>query len=430
MHESIFPRPSPQGRPSAGSSSTSTRTHPAAGGGITDEPGPESDFAALFAFVADPLILVGQFGLVEDANPAAFDRLPDLAIGLPLPVEKTHRERMSRYLSLCSRTENPIPGAVFVRAGAESSCRHPCRGARIVLRAYGDEPLVLLHLTPTNLEGRLRLLTERLNDVRRVMQERKRREIEMQALLTERSRLLVHLEEDAQARQRAEAERDAVLSRLYRAGQDERRRLARDLHDHAGQQLVTLTFGLRKIASRLSCPTALHEVEQLLRHTQDIGQSLRRVTLELRPAALDEFGFVTALRSLVDEWSRVTDIVTEFQIVGEELDFPLETAITLYRLAQEALTNVAKHAGPDVSVSVVLRFSALQVTLTIDDNGSGFAADEAIATSLVSQGKLGLLGMRERMSLVDGTLNIESAPGRGTSIVARAYRSVEERGHA
>ncbi|ACB78524.1 ATP-binding region ATPase domain protein [Methylorubrum populi BJ001] len=91
---------------------------------------------------------------------------------------------------------------------------------------------------------------------------------------------------------------------------------------------------------------------------------------------------------------------------------------------------MAKHAGPDVSVSVVLRFSALQVTLTIDDNGSGFAADEAIATSLVSQGKLGLLGMRERMSLVDGTLNIESAPGRGTSIVARAYRSVEERGHA
>ncbi|WP_273499067.1 hypothetical protein [Methylorubrum populi] len=132
---------------------------------------------------------MGQFGLVEDANPAAFGRLPDLAIGLPLPVEKTHRERMSRYLSLCSRTENPIPGAVFVRAGAESSCRHPCRGARIVLHAYGDEPLVLLHLTPTNLEGRLRLLTERLNDVRRVMQERKRREIEMQALLTERSRL-------------------------------------------------------------------------------------------------------------------------------------------------------------------------------------------------------------------------------------------------
>lgn len=430
MHESISPRPSPRGRPSAELSSTSTLTHPAADGGIIGEPGPEADFAALFAFIADPLILVRRFGLVEDANAAAFDRVPDLAVGLPLPVEGTQRERMSRYLDLCSRTENPIPGALFVHAGAEGYRRHPCRGARIVLRAYGGEPLVLLHLTPTSLEGRLRLLSDRLSDARRVMQERKRREIEMQALLAERSRLLAHLEEDAQARQRAEAERDAVLSRLYRAGQDERRRLARDLHDHAGQQLVTLTFGLRKIASRLSCPTAIHEVEQLLRHTQDIGQSLRRVTLELRPAALEEFGFVTALRSLLDEWSRVTEIATEFQIVGKEADLPLETAITLYRLAQEALTNVAKHAGPGVCVSIVLRFSALQVTLTIDDNGRGFEADEALTSLLVSQGKLGLLGMRERLSLVEGTLNIEAAPGKGTSIVARIYLSAKESGHA
>nr|WP_246681725.1 sensor histidine kinase [Methylobacterium sp. L1A1] len=400
-----------------------------AGDAIIGGPEHESDFAALFAFIADPLILVGRYGLVGSANSAAFERLPDLVIGLPLPVEGTHRERMDRYLDLCSRTETPLPGVMFARAGAEGYCRHPCRGARIVLRGYGEEPLILLHLTATSLESRIRMLTDRLNGARRIMQERKKREIEMQALLAERSQLLIHLEEDAQARKRAEAERDAVLSKLYRAGQDERRRLARDLHDHAGQQLVTLTFGLRKIASRLSCPTAIDEVEQLLRHTQHIGQSLRRVALELRPAALDEFGFVAALRALVDEWSRTTEIVTEFQIVGEELDFPRETAITLYRLAQEALTNVAKHAGPDVCVSVVLRFSALQVTLTIDDNGSGFAVDEVIATSLVSQGKLGLLGMRERMSLVDGTLNIESAPGRGTSIVARAYRPAEGGGH-
>lgn len=427
MHESISPRPSPRGRPSVGSSSTSIPKHPAAGGGIIEEPGPEADFAALFAFIADPLILVGRFGLVRDANAAAFERLPDLTIGLPLPVETAHRERMRRYLDLCSRTENPIPGALFVRAAAEGDGRHPCRGARIVLRAYGEEPLVLLHFTPTGLEGRLRLLTDRLDEIRRVMQERRRREIEMQALLAERSRLLIHLEEDAQARRRAEAERDAVLSRLYRAGQDERRRLARDLHDHAGQQLVTLTFGLRRIASRLSCPTAIREVEHLLRHTRDIGQSLRRVTLELRPAALEEFGFVTALRSLVDEWSRITGIATEFQIVGEEFDLPLGTTITLYRLAQEALTNVAKHAGTGVSVSVVLRFSASQATLTIDDDGCGFDAEAAVASRLVSQGKLGLLGMRERLSLVDGTLNIESVAGQGTSIVARVYRSSEGR---
>lgn len=81
-------------------------------------------------------------------------------------------------------------------------------------------------------------------------------------------------------------------------------------------------------------------------------------------------------------------------------------------------------------VSIVLRFSALQVTLTIDDNGRGFEADEALTSLLVSQGKLGLLGMRERLSLVEGTLNIEAAPGKGTSIVARIYLSAKESGHA
>ncbi|WP_331288048.1 MULTISPECIES: sensor histidine kinase [Methylobacteriaceae] len=399
------------------------------GGAIIDGRGLNTDFDALFAFVADPLILVRPCGLVEAANPAALAKVRGLAIAAALPIEATRREQVARFLDLCFRTESPVPGALFVRCGDDDYARHPCRGARIVLEVHERQPLVLLHLIPTGLDARIRILADRLNDARRVMQERKRRGIEMQALLAERDRLLAHHEEDAQARRRAEAERDAVLSKLYRAGQDERRRLARDLHDHAGQQLVMLTFGLRRIASRLSCPVSLREVEQLLHHTQDIGQSLRRVTLELRPAALDEFGFVTALRSLVEEWSRITEMETEFQIVGEEVDLSLETAITLYRLTQEALTNVAKHAGSDVSVSVVLRYSAYQVTLTIDDDGSGFEVDQAVASALVSQDKLGLLGMRERLSLVDGTLSIESAPGHGTSIVARVYRSTEGSGH-
>lgn len=399
------------------------------GGAIIDGRGLNTDFDALFAFVADPLILVRPCGLVEAANPAALAKVRGLAIAAALPIEATRREQAARFLDLCFRTESPVPGALFVRCGDDDYARHPCRGARIVLEVHERQPLVLLHLIPTGLDARIRILADRLNDARRVMQERKRRGIEMQALLAERDRLLAHHEEDAQARRRAEAERDAVLSKLYRAGQDERRRLARDLHDHAGQQLVMLTFGLRRIASRLSCPVSLREVEQLLHHTQDIGQSLRRVTLELRPAALDEFGFVTALRSLVEEWSRITEMETEFQIVGEEVDLSLETAITLYRLTQEALTNVAKHAGSDVSVSVVLRYSAYQVTLTIDDDGSGFEVDQAVASALVSQDKLGLLGMRERLSLVDGTLSIESAPGHGTSIVARVYRSTEGSGH-
>lgn len=343
-------------------------------------------------------------------------------VGSALPVRgDSQRNDLLRYLDRCSTTTAAVPGVLYVRTGDETYDRHPCHGARVQFQEFGAAPLILLHLHTDGLDRRFKILTAKLHDARRVMQERRRRARQTQALLDERERLLVRLAEDATARRSVERERDAVLAQLYRAGQDERRRLARDLHDHAGQHLVALNFGLRRLAPYLTDSKAQNELEQLLRQAQDVGQALRRVTLELRPAALDEFGFVTALRYLVDEWRRVTEIVTEFQVVGEEVSLPTELAITLYRLTQEALTNVAKHAGRPSNVSVVLWFSQEQITLTVDDDGRGFEADEASARALVAQGKLGLIGMRERLSLVGGSLNIESSPGRGASIVARVH---------
>ncbi|MGU3359472.1 sensor histidine kinase [Methylobacterium sp. M6A4_1b] len=371
------------------------------------------------------MLIVRRGGLLQALNSAARESLPALRVG-EIPVgHGPKRDAFLRYLDCCATTGALVPGAVFLEGVDGVPERHTCLGARARLRDMGEGVSVLLHLDGAAFDRRFKVLSGKLHDARRIMQERRRRARQMQALLEERGRLLGRLEEDAAARQAAERERDTVLNRLYRAGQDERRRLARDLHDHAGQHLVALNFGLRRLTSRLADPKAKSEIDQLLRQAQDIEQALRRVTLELRPAALDEFGVVTALRHLVGEWGRTTGVATEFQLVGPEAALSTEVAITLYRLTQEALTNVAKHAGEPSGVSVVLLFGLDHLTLTVDDDGIGFEADDASSRALVAQGKLGLIGMRERMALVGGSLELESAPGRGTTVMAR-IRLVED----
>ncbi|MFC5554067.1 sensor histidine kinase [Methylobacterium iners] len=378
------------------------------------------DFNALFEFVSNPILILRFDGVVEAANRSAHETLAGVEVGSVLSVLGSgDADELLRFLRRCSTTNATVPGALHFRTGDEVYERLRCHGARVQLQGFGGGPLILLHLHSDGLDRRFKILAAKLHDARMVMQERRRRVREMQALLTERERLLARLEEDAAARRSAEHERDVVLARLYRAGQDERKRLARDLHDHAGQHLVALNFGLRRLTPHLKELQARTDLEHLLKQAQDVGEALRRVTLALRPAALDEFGFVTALRHLIGEWSRFTETTTEFGVVGEEITLSTEVAITLYRLTQEALTNAAKHAGCPSLVSIVLRYSPDQITLMIDDNGSGFEADAASGKTLVAQGKLGLIGMRERLALVGGGLDIESAPGSGTSIVAR-----------
>jgi signal transduction histidine kinase len=380
---------------------------------------PRSDFEALFEFVPAPMLIVRPSGELEGANASAREVLDGLRIGDVLPVQKAAESDLRRYLTRCASCAASLPGTLFLQDDEGNLERHACHGTRARLGGFAGRPLVILHLDGLGLGRRFGILASKLHDARRVMLERRRRAREMQTLLREREDLLVRLEADAAARLAAERERDEVLTRLYRAGQDERRRLARDLHDHAGQHLVALNFGLRRLLPHLSGEDGRAELDRLLDQAQEVGQALRRVTLELRPAALDEFGFVTALRYLVEEWSRTTSIPTEVQVSGVEFQLPAEHAITLYRITQEALTNVAKHAGLPSYVSVVLLFSPRRLTLTVDDDGVGFEADAASVNFLVSRGKLGLIGMRERMALIGGGLEIESSPGQGASVVAR-----------
>jgi signal transduction histidine kinase len=199
------------------------------------------------------------------------------------------------------------------------------------------------------------------------------------------------------------------LRRVVEAQELERRRLARELHDQTGQELTSVLLGLKAVeeaegdAERSEAVAAVRE--QVVQTLHDV----RRLAVELRPKALDDFGLVPALERLRDTFSGQTGMHVDLEArIGERLPADVETA--LYRIVQEALTNVVKHAQAG-AVSIVLARKAGAVTALIEDDGRGFGRDGT------DEG-LGLLGMGERLALLGGKLTIESSAGAGTTIVA------------
>jgi len=203
-------------------------------------------------------------------------------------------------------------------------------------------------------------------------------------------------------------QRDA-LRRVVEAQELERRRLARELHDETGQALTSILLGLKSVEDAQSASQrddAAAELRQLVVSTL---QDVRRLAVELRPKALDDFGLLAALERLAQTFTEQIGIETDVEAnLGEERLSPeIETA--LYRLVQEALTNVVKHSRAGrVSISLVRK--AHSVSAVIEDDGVGFAAPSGEG--------LGLIGMRERVGLLDGRFEVESRAGHGTTIVA------------
>jgi len=229
------------------------------------------------------------------------------------------------------------------------------------------------------------------------------------------------------ARERAEAARRDVVRRLATAQEDERRRIARELHDQIGQYLAALGLGLKALET--AAPEA-SSADQQLRHlrglTDLIGTEVHNLALEIRPTALDDLGLSAALSTYAEEWATRSGVKVDFQnagVDGERLPPAVETAV--YRVVQEAMTNVLRHARAS-HVSLVLQRTSQGVVAVVEDDGRGFDPAAASQTS----GRLGLLGMRERVELVEGHLTVESAPGGGTTVIARIpLRADGEAGH-
>ena len=205
-----------------------------------------------------------------------------------------------------------------------------------------------------------------------------------------------------------------VLSRqLVDVQEGERRRVALELHDEAGQLLTSLLVGLRLLENEADRPEAVAARVKDLKHIADaVQEGLHRLASDLRPAALEHLGLVPALGQLASKHSGNGGPTVQLETLGLEgkrVDFDLETA--LYRIAQEALTNASRHSGAK-HVSLVAERRNGQIVLVVEDDGQGFDV-EAAARS----GRLGLLGIRERAEMFGGHLVVESSPGSGTTLV-------------
>ncbi|MGB9871787.1 MAG: ATP-binding protein, partial [Anaerolineae bacterium] len=211
---------------------------------------------------------------------------------------------------------------------------------------------------------------------------------------------------------RKEAVRRDLLHRLMRAQEEERQRIARELHDEAGQALTALLVNLRLVENAASLEEARALVAGMREVVNQTLDEVHNLALELRPSVLDDLGLVPALARYVQSCRARFGLEADLEVVGmgtARLSSEVETAI--YRIAQEAVTNAARHARAR-HVSVVLERRGNRVVLLVEDDGQGFDVE-----AVRERGRLGLYGMEERATLVGGHLRVESRPGAGTTVV-------------
>jgi signal transduction histidine kinase len=199
--------------------------------------------------------------------------------------------------------------------------------------------------------------------------------------------------------------------RIVDAQEVERRRLARELHDETGQALSSILLGLKALDEQMGSDAARRAVSDVRELVVSTLHDVRRLAVELRPKVLDDFGLVAALERLTETFGAQTGIGIRFEsgLAGGRLPADVETA--LYRIVQESLTNIVKHSHAR-NISIVLVRKPGAVAAVIEDDGLGFDPDS------VRDGGYGLVGMRERVGLLDGRLQIESSEGGGTTLVA------------
>jgi signal transduction histidine kinase len=205
-----------------------------------------------------------------------------------------------------------------------------------------------------------------------------------------------------------------LLQKVLSVQEDERKRISRELHDEAGQSLASLLAYLQLLLAGEATPGQREAIGQLKGLVVEILGGLRKMAVELRPPALDDLGLVPAMAKYVDGFALQRDLTAIFAPEDDNPELDPAVALALYRILQESLTNVARHADAR-AVRVELAAVGGDVALTVSDDGRGFDA-AALPVMLQGEGSLGISGMMERAELLGGTFEIKSCPGQGTTV--------------
>jgi signal transduction histidine kinase len=232
----------------------------------------------------------------------------------------------------------------------------------------------------------------------------------------------INVFDDITERKRAEealhdsaARLQALSRRVVEIQEEERRHLARELHDEIGQVLSAISVNLH--AAKAVCePVAISRIEESIQIVDQATQQVRNLSLDLRPSMLDDLGLVPAVRWYADRQAQRAGFAVHFVVESSAPRLSTELATACFRVIQEALTNVARHARAQ-NVWIELRQVDLEVDLTIRDDGVGFDLVTARGTAVRGE-SFGLLGLRERVDLLGGRADIWSQPGHGTTIRA------------
>lgn len=332
---------------------------------------------------------------------------PQMVTSVGLPSSATRHAIANGFPNcLCGQVLKDIK-PMMIRGLGERCAAHPGEGA-------DGQPLCCHASVPIMAKGKaLGVLSvastdpEQIGDEEMLLLEAVGRQM---GVALENGRLWQELE--AKERMRAE-----TLAKAIRAQEDERKRIARELHDQTGQSLNALVFGLKTAEAALESDeeNARQVVARLKGAAADTVRELQSTIYDLRPSLLDDLGLIPALRWFAESRVEVAGIVVSLRVSGFERRLFSDVETTLFRIAQEALTNVVKYASAG-HVQIILGFEPQGVTLEIRDDGCGFDAAQVFDSRDDSGRGLGLLGMRERAELLGGRLTIVSKPGEGTCV--------------
>ena len=203
-------------------------------------------------------------------------------------------------------------------------------------------------------------------------------------------------------------------AQIIRSQEEERRRVARDIHDGPAQAMANIVFRA-EVCERLidtDVTRAKNELRELREHIRGTLAEIRKIIFDLRPMALDDLGLVATLRGILENIQAQNGILTELAVAGKEKRIANHIEIGLFRVAQEALNNAVKHAGAS-TIRVRLEFAPVAVAMVVEDDGKGFSEN----LEEFPAGHFGLMGMRERLQLLEGKMTIKSVPGKGTKIL-------------